>query len=103
MIEIQDVSIRLNKDVSDSDRLVGWGDFYICSQGIKFYVNNVKIKRREGDNFKIYLEYPHKIVNRNGKDEPKYYIKPINFEAYRLVEKAFIHKMYEEMEALKDV
>ena len=96
MINIENVKVRANKD-GTKEKLLGWAEcLIVVDKAFRYYLNNIKVKKVELDGgFKLALEYPHKIVTKEGIDEKKYYFKPVSKEAYSIIETEVIKKVRE--------
>lgn len=86
MITIENLKIRINKDISSVSHLVGWGECLVvdADEDFRFWVNNWTIKAKYGEDgsLKVYIEFPYKTVGKDGETKKVFYCKPVNASTY---------------------
>lgn len=102
MLEFRDIMVRINRD--EATNLWGWVELKQYIDGkYAYYWNNIRLKKKEVDGkIRLVMEYPHKVIIKDGEQFKKYYFKPINKDSYSIIERPVIAKIYEKLKELHD-
>lgn len=90
MLTIENIRVRKNIEAS-TNNLIGWAEMVLNIDGkYPLYLNNVKVKIKDGDGVLITREeYPYKvIIGKDGLEKKVFFVKPVNNALYELINKA---------------